>query len=78
MNRLYETASVNCTQETAESIILMTGQSERVCKTECTIVGAAGVKQLRLITLNNSRKYIYFGKSFFAIRTVHVLEKVLL
>ena len=63
MNSLYGTASVNDAQETAESISTnITGKSEHECKTECTTVGAAGVKrkQLRLITWNNSGKYTFF------------------
>ena len=54
---------MNDTQETAESISTnITGKSEHECKTECTTVGAAGVKrkQLRLITWNNSGKYTFF------------------
>ena len=55
MNRLYGTARVNGTQETAESINT-NNWTIRTCKTECTIMGVADVK---LITWSNSGKYIY-------------------
>ena len=56
--------------------ILMTGQSEHVCKTECTIVGAAGVKrkQLRLITWNNSGKYIRWAKRGVWYKIFHITD----
>ena len=62
MNKLYGTANVNGTQETAESINtnnwpILTYMQNRMHNSGC---GRCEMKQPQLITWNTSGKYIYF------------------
>ena len=74
MNKLYGTASVNGTQETAEGINtnnwpILTYMKNRMHNSGC---GRCEIKTPQLITWNTSGKYINFDSVFIALLFVYV------